>query len=132
MVIHTRIRLRIVAEQTMVFALSIWLVLFAPLFCQFHGLLMDTHAKATTTHHHHVEVLCGEMAQPEPPAPGATLWKVHQTTPGTTVMASLYLLALPDNAAFAPASRPARLASVIFLPPLDPDLPVPKQPPRVL
>lgn len=145
---RTKERLTTLGMQATVLALTVWLVLFAPLFCQFHGLLMGMHSEMAAMTGHDValqgmdEVLCGgsslvvasdmaHMAQASSDSSdGLPAWAVHQTTPSSTLMASLYLLALPTNVVLQPSAPAIRLLLLPFLPPTEPDFPPPKQPPR--
>jgi hypothetical protein len=136
---HTNAGLTAIGQQIMIVPLSIWLVLFAPLFCQFHGLLFGAHMESSGDNHsamHHAprDILCGEehLPDPVPPASDVPIWNnTHQTMPTVTAMANLYLIALPIKPQAIANQLPARVPAIAFLPPTDPDLPVPTQPPRL-
>jgi hypothetical protein len=135
--------------QATVLALTVWLSLFAPLFCQFHGLLMGMHSEMANIAGRDAalqgtdDVLCGgssrvmasdmaHMTQPSPDsADDLPAWAVHQTMPSSTLMESLYLLALPTRPAFQPSATAMRLQLLPALPATEPDLPRPKRPPRL-
>jgi hypothetical protein len=85
-----------------------WLAIFAPVTCQYHGLLMDWFAPQPVHHHHSPSTVCA-IAQPGLPAWVAptcvhTL-QGHQTTPDVTLIMSLFNVMIPGGVSCARSVR---------------------------
>jgi hypothetical protein len=97
------------------FLLIVWLALFAPIVCQYHGVML--HFGGDNAHHDHVE-------QPQPGL------KAHEMASGVTMLMSLFVAAMPDGGLLLELV-PTSAVSVHDTPlPVQPSLPPPDQPPR--
>jgi len=106
--------------------LVFWLVIFAPVTCQIHGLLIPLGETSLHSHHHGGDAgaQCGTFAQTCAPN------IAHQPTTSVTMVMALFIAVLPDDISFRSTVKAARLNPRNTAWPHQPLLRQPDQPPR--
>ena len=97
--------------------LILWLALFAPIVCQYHGVMLHFGGDNAHTHLDHAD-------QPPPDS------RFHEMASSVTMLMGLFVAAMPDGV-MLPVSVPSSSVHIRdILLPAQPELPVPHQPPR--